>query len=47
MKSEQFKAVVSNLGQEYSYQNAKDFAAFWDADAKLSDEAVQLIGKQG
>ena len=44
--SEQFKSVVANLGQEYSYQNAKDFAAFWAADAKSSDEAVQLIGKQ-
>jgi tripartite-type tricarboxylate transporter receptor subunit TctC len=46
-ESEQFKSVVANLGLEYSYQNAKDFAAFWDADARLSDEAVQLIGKQG
>jgi tripartite-type tricarboxylate transporter receptor subunit TctC len=46
-ESEQFKTVVSNLGQEYAYQNAKDFAAFWDTDAKLADEAVQLIGKQG
>jgi tripartite-type tricarboxylate transporter receptor subunit TctC len=45
--SEQFKSVVNSLGQEYSYQNAKDFAAFWAADAKRSDEAVQLIGKQG
>ncbi|MDP1910166.1 MAG: tripartite tricarboxylate transporter substrate-binding protein, partial [Hyphomicrobium sp.] len=45
--SEQFKSVVNSLGQEYSYQNAKDFAAFWAADAKRSDEAVRLIGKQG
>ena len=45
-ESEQFKSVVANLGVESSYQNAKDFAAFWEADAKLSDEAVQLIGKQ-
>ena len=27
--------------------NAADFAKFWAADAKRSDEAVQLIGKQG
>jgi tripartite-type tricarboxylate transporter receptor subunit TctC len=46
-ESDQFKTVVSNLGQEYAYQSAKDFAAFWDADARISDEAVQLIGKQG
>ena len=42
-----FKDVVSKLGQEYAYLNAKDFAAFWEADAKRSEEAVRLIGKQG
>lgn len=45
--SDSFKGVVSGLGQEFAYLNAKDFAAFWAADAKHSDEAVQLIGKQG
>ena len=45
--SDSFKSVVSTLGQEFAYLNAKDFAAFWEADAKSSDEAVQLIGKQG
>jgi len=44
--SEAFRKVVSNLGQEYAYLNAKDFAAFWAADAKAADEAVRLIGKQ-
>lgn len=46
-ESAAFKDVVSKLGQEYAYLNAKDFAAFWDADAKASEEAVRLIGKQG
>jgi tripartite-type tricarboxylate transporter receptor subunit TctC len=45
--SDQFKTVVSNLGQEFAYLNARDFAKFWEADAKRSDEAVQLIGRQG
>ncbi len=45
--SEQFKSVLGNLGLEYAYLNAKDFAAFWDADAKRADAAVHLIGKQG
>lgn len=44
--SEGFRKVVANLGQEYAYLNAKDFAAFWAADAKAADEAVRLIGKQ-
>jgi len=43
----EFKNIVGKLGQEYAYLNAKDFAAFWAADAKRSEEAVQLIGKQG
>jgi tripartite-type tricarboxylate transporter receptor subunit TctC len=42
-----FKDVVSKLGQEYAYLNVKDFAAFWESDAKRSEEAVRLIGKQG
>lgn len=45
--SEQFKSVLTNLGLEYAYLNAKDFAAFWDADAKRGDEAVKLIGRVG
>jgi tripartite-type tricarboxylate transporter receptor subunit TctC len=46
-QSDQFKSVLKNLGQEYAYLNAKDFAAFWAEDAKRTDEAVHLIGKQG
>src|SRR5512135_418748 len=45
--SEQFKSVLTNLGLEYAYLNAKDFATFWDADAKRSDAAVKLIGRVG
>jgi tripartite-type tricarboxylate transporter receptor subunit TctC len=45
--SEPFRKVISNLGQEYAYLNAKDFAAFWEADAKRADAAVKLIGRQG
>ncbi|MEI7806061.1 MAG: tripartite tricarboxylate transporter substrate binding protein [Hyphomicrobiales bacterium] len=43
--SDQFKTAVTNLGLEPGYLNAKNFAAFWDADAKRSDEAVKTIGK--
>jgi tripartite-type tricarboxylate transporter receptor subunit TctC len=46
-QSDQFKSVLKNLGQEYAYLSAKDFAAFWAEDAKRTDEAVHLIGKQG
>jgi len=45
-QTDQFKSVLKNLGQEYAYLNAKDFAAFWAQDAKLTDDAVHLIGKQ-
>ncbi len=46
-EDDRIPALVSKLGQEYAYLNAKDFAAFWAADAKASEEAVRLIGKQG
>ena len=45
--SEQFKSVLTNLGLEYAYLNAKDFSKFWDADAKAADAAVKLIGRVG
>ena len=41
-----FRTLVKNIGQEYAYLNAKDFAAFWDTDAKRAEDAVRLIGKQ-
>ena len=43
--TDQFKTAIANLGQEVGYLNAADFTTFWDADAKLAGEAVQLIGK--
>ena len=44
-QSEPFKAAIANMGQEYAYLNAGEFAKFWDADAKRSDAAVQAIGR--
>ncbi len=46
-QTDQFKSVLKNLGLDYAYLNAKDFAAFWAEDAKRTDDAVHLIGKQG
>jgi tripartite-type tricarboxylate transporter receptor subunit TctC len=43
--TEVFKAAIANMGQEYAYLNAAEFAKFWDVDAKRSDAAVQSIGR--
>jgi tripartite-type tricarboxylate transporter receptor subunit TctC len=43
--TEPFKAAIANMGQEYAYLNAAEFANFWDADAKRSDAAVKSIGR--
>jgi tripartite-type tricarboxylate transporter receptor subunit TctC len=43
--TDQFKNAITNLGLEAGYLNAADFARFWDADAKRSEDAVNLIGK--
>ncbi|HET9715061.1 MAG TPA: tripartite tricarboxylate transporter substrate binding protein [Pseudolabrys sp.] len=43
--SDAFKSVVANLGQEYNYLNAREFAAFWANDAKQVEEAVKSIGR--
>jgi tripartite-type tricarboxylate transporter receptor subunit TctC len=45
--SASFRTLIGNLGQEYAYLNAKDFAAFWAVDAERAEDAVRLIGKQG
>ena len=45
-RSDQFKASLNNLGLEPDYLDAAAFATFWEQDAKISDEAVRLIGKQ-
>ena len=44
-QSPQFTAAIANLGLEPTFLSAADFAKFWDADAKRSDEAVNQIGK--
>jgi tripartite-type tricarboxylate transporter receptor subunit TctC len=43
--TDQFKNAITNLGLDAGYLNAADFAKFWDADAKRSEDAVNLIGK--
>jgi tripartite-type tricarboxylate transporter receptor subunit TctC len=40
-----FKNAIANIGLDAGSLNAADFAKFWDADAKRSEEAVELIGK--
>jgi tripartite-type tricarboxylate transporter receptor subunit TctC len=45
--ADQFKNAVNNIGLDVGYLNAAEFAKFWDTDAKLAEEAVQLIGRQG
>ena len=40
-----FSAAIGNLGLEPTYLKSAEFAKFWDADAKRSDDAVQQIGK--
>ncbi len=43
--SEQFKAVLANLGQELAYMDQPEFAAFWEADSKRIEAAIRSIGK--
>jgi tripartite-type tricarboxylate transporter receptor subunit TctC len=45
--SDQFKTVLTNIGQELDYLDGPDFQRFWDIDGKRSDEAVISIGRQG
>ena len=45
--SDQFKGALANIGLDPAYLGSADFARFWEADAKVSDEAVRLIGRQG
>ena len=41
-----FKQTMVNLGQDVAFQDAPEFKAFWDADAKRVEDAVRVIGKQ-
>jgi tripartite-type tricarboxylate transporter receptor subunit TctC len=43
--SEDFKKAINNVGQDVAYLDQPQFRAFWEADAKLVQDAVRLIGK--
>jgi tripartite-type tricarboxylate transporter receptor subunit TctC len=43
--SEQFKTAVTNIGDVVAHLDQPEFKAFWDADAKRVEAAVQSIGK--
>lgn len=43
--TDQFKAALTNLGQELDYLDQPDFAKFWDADAKRIEAAIKEIGR--
>ena len=43
--SEQFKKAIDNIGDAVAYLDQPEFRAFWDADAKRVEAAVQSIGK--
>ena len=43
--AEDFKKAMNNLGQDVAYLDQPEFKAFWDADAKRVEAAVQSIGK--
>ena len=43
--TEQFKAALTNLGQELAYLDQPEFKKFWDADAKRVEAAVREIGR--
>jgi tripartite-type tricarboxylate transporter receptor subunit TctC len=42
--SDQFKTMMTNIGDEVAYLDAAGFAKFWDEDAKRVEAAVQAIG---
>ena len=43
--SEQFKTAIANIGDVVAHLDQPEFKAFWDADAKRVEAAVQSIGK--
>jgi tripartite-type tricarboxylate transporter receptor subunit TctC len=43
--SEQFKTAITNIGDVVAHLDQPEFRAFWDADAKRVEQAVQSIGK--
>jgi len=43
--TEQFKNAIANIGDVVAYMDQPEFKAFWDADAKRVEAAVQAIGR--
>jgi tripartite-type tricarboxylate transporter receptor subunit TctC len=43
--SEQFKNAIANIGDVVAHLDQPEFKAFWDADAKRVEAAVQAIGR--
>lgn len=44
-ESEPFKKAMLNIGDEVAYLDHRQFARFWDEDAKRVESAVKSIGK--
>jgi tripartite-type tricarboxylate transporter receptor subunit TctC len=47
VEDEQFKKAILNIGDVVAFLDQPQFKAFWDADAKRVEGAVQSIGKVG
>ena len=45
VKSERFAQMTARYSTVPGYLDSAAFAKFWEQDAKLSDEAVRLVGK--
>lgn len=43
--TEQFRKAIENIGDVVAYLDQPEFRAFWDADARRVEAAVQLIGR--
>ena len=43
--SDQFKTIITNIGDEVAYLEGPAFAKFWDEDAQRVEVAVQSIGR--
>jgi tripartite-type tricarboxylate transporter receptor subunit TctC len=45
--SDQFKAAITNIGQDLAYLDTAAFAKFWEGEGKRIDAVVKAIGRQG
>jgi len=45
VETNQFKAALTNLGQELDYLDQPEFAKFWEADSQRIQAAIRQIGK--